>query len=83
MKAWPTLGIIIVESILFAGHFFVYRTWIAFHGGVPPGDSPGLFALVLALAFSFTLASLRFWQPKIKTWQQPLAQLTQQFQIIS
>ena len=58
MKAWPTLGIVIVESILFAGHFFVYRTWIAFHGALPPADSTWLFALVLALAFSFMLASL-------------------------
>ena len=58
MKAWPTLGIVIVESLLFAGHFFVYRTWIAFRGGLPPADSTWLFALVLALAFSFVLASL-------------------------
>lgn len=58
MKAWPILGIIIVESILFAGHLFVYRTWIAFHGWIPPGDSTRLFALTLALGFTFILASL-------------------------
>ena len=58
MKAWPTLGITIVASILLAGHFFVYRTWIAFHGGLPPADSGWLRAVVLALAFSFVAASL-------------------------
>jgi uncharacterized protein len=58
LKAWPTLGIIIVESILLAGHLFVYRTWIAFRGGLQPADSSWLRALVLLLAFSFVIAAL-------------------------
>lgn len=58
LKAWPALGIIVVELILLVGHWFVYRTWIAFHGSVPPADSAGLRAFVLALAFSFMAAAL-------------------------
>ncbi|HEX8711887.1 MAG TPA: metallophosphoesterase [Terracidiphilus sp.] len=58
MKAWPTLGILIVESILLAGHWFVYRTWIVFHGNIPPADSPWLFELMLALSFSYMAAAL-------------------------
>jgi predicted MPP superfamily phosphohydrolase len=69
LKAWPTLGILIVESILLAGHLFVYRTWIAFHGGMPPGDSGWLRALVLALSFSFVISALlnfRFSNPPVR-----------------
>lgn len=58
MKAWPALGIIIVESVLFAVHWLVYRTWIAFHGGLPPADSDWLRVLVIVLAFSFVVAAL-------------------------
>lgn len=58
MKAWPTLGILIVESLLLAGHWFVYCTWIEFHGNLPPADSAWLFALMLVLGFSFVAAAL-------------------------
>ena len=58
MKAWPTLGILIVESIVLGGHLFVYRTWIAFRGDLPPADSGWLRVLMLALAFSFVIAAL-------------------------
>lgn len=58
LKAWPTLGILIVESILLAGHLFVYRTWIAFRGDLPPADFGWLRVLMLALAFSFVIAAL-------------------------
>ncbi|HEV2136026.1 MAG TPA: metallophosphoesterase [Terracidiphilus sp.] len=71
MKAWPTLGVLIVESILLAGHLFVYRTWIAFHGSMPPGDSEWLRALVLALSFSFVVAALlnfRFSNPLVRVF---------------
>lgn len=69
MKAWPTLGIVVVESILLAGHWFVYRTWVAFHGGLPPADSAWLLALVVALGFSFIAAALlsfRFSNPLVR-----------------
>jgi uncharacterized protein len=58
LKAWPTLGILIVASILLAGHWFIYCTWIAFHGTIPPADSPWLIALTLVLGFSFVTAAL-------------------------
>jgi predicted MPP superfamily phosphohydrolase len=58
LKAWPTLAVVIVESILLGGHLFVYRTWIAFRGGLSPADSDWLRVLALALAFSFVVAAL-------------------------
>ena len=58
MKAWPILGVLVVEAILFAGHWFVYRTWVDFRGSVDPADAPGLQGLVVALAFSFVAAAL-------------------------
>jgi predicted MPP superfamily phosphohydrolase len=69
LKAWPTLGILIAESILLAGHCFVYLTWISFHGNNPPGDSPWLFELMLALGFSYmsaALLSFRFSNPPVR-----------------
>lgn len=71
MKAWPTLGVLIVESILLAGHLFVYRTWIAFYGSMPPGDSGWLRVLVLALSFSFVISALlnfRFSNPPVRVF---------------
>lgn len=71
MKAWPTLGIVIVQSILLAGHLFVYRTWIALRGRLPPADSDWLRALVLVLAFSFVVAALlsfRFSNPPLRVF---------------
>ena len=58
MKAWPILGILVVEAILFGGQWFVYRTWVDFRGGLGPADGPGLRALVILLAFSFVAAAL-------------------------
>lgn len=71
MKAWPTLGILVVQSILLAGHLFVYRTWIDFRGGLLPADSDWLRVLVLALAFSFVAAALlsfRFSNPLLRAF---------------
>ena len=58
MKAWPTLGILVVEAFLFLAHWFIFQTWIAFHGSIPPGDSAGLRIVVFVLAFSFIAAAL-------------------------
>ncbi len=58
MKAWPILAIVLVEAILFGGHWLVYRTWVDFHGSLGPADSPALRIVVLALAFSFVSAAL-------------------------
>ncbi len=58
MKAWPALAVVVVESILLFGHWFVYTTWVAFHGSLPPSDTPWLRMLAVLLAFSFVTASL-------------------------
>ncbi len=71
MKAWPLLGIMVMETILLAGHWFVYRTWIDFHGALPPANSEWLRALILALAFSYMTAALlsfRFANPAIRVF---------------
>lgn len=63
MKAWPLLGIVIVQVILFLAHWFLYGTWIAFGW---PLSAPALAALravlfVLSLLFVIsTLYGLRF-----------------------
>jgi predicted MPP superfamily phosphohydrolase len=46
LKAWPILGIAIVQTILFLAHWFLYCTWIDF--GWPLGPS-GMLALRVAL----------------------------------
>ncbi|MGH9607397.1 MAG: metallophosphoesterase [Terracidiphilus sp.] len=62
MKAWPLLGILLVEAFLFGAHWFVYRTLVdfetGFRGGLDPAGSPGLRTLVIVLAFSFMAAAL-------------------------
>src|ERR1700683_5555746 len=50
--------ILIFQSILFASHAFVYKTWTAFQGAA---DSAGISPLAwatIALSLSFTAASL-------------------------
>ncbi len=46
MKAWPILGIVIVQVILFLAHWFLYGTWIAFGW---PLTTPVLTVLRVAL----------------------------------
>lgn len=58
MKAWPALGVTAVEVLLFLAHWFVYRTWIAFHGNLPPAPSSALRIAVILLAFSFVISAL-------------------------
>lgn len=68
MKAWPILGITIVQTILFLAHWFLYCTWIDF--GWPLGPSAtlalriGLTALSLAFIVSSGLA-YRFTNPAV------------------
>ena len=58
MKAWPALAILIIQSILLLGHWFVYSTLIAFWTGLTPAAVGDLRTAMLALAFSFVAASL-------------------------
>jgi len=58
LKAWPILGVLVVEAILFGGHWFVYRTWVDFRGAIDPADGLGMQGVAVALAFSFVAAAL-------------------------
>jgi hypothetical protein len=58
LKAWPLLGIFLIQVVLFLAHWFVYSTWIAFHPGLGHAAVSGLWAATLALAFSFVAAAL-------------------------
>jgi len=58
LKAWPALAICVIQVILFAAHWLVFSTWIAFWPGLAPAAVADLHAAMLALAFSFVAASL-------------------------
>lgn len=58
MKAWPILGIVIVQTILCLAHWFLLRTWIHFWWPLSPAAAMGLRIVMAVLAFSFVAASL-------------------------
>lgn len=68
MKAWPVLGISLIEVLLLLAHWFLFHTWIAFWD--PPSSTAALTlrVVLLALAFSFVVAALlsfRFSNPLV------------------
>lgn len=68
MKAWPVVAILVIQAILFLGHWFVYSTFIAFFPGLAPAEASDLRMALLILAFSFVVASLlsfRFSNPAV------------------
>src|ERR1035438_8889846 len=58
LKAWPVLGIALIEFILLLAHWFLYSTWIAFCGQPGPAAGLALPAALLLLGFSFVAAAL-------------------------
>ena len=58
MKAWPLVGIALMQSLLLAAHWFIYRTWIDFWGPLSPPAQAVLRTAIVALAFSFIAAAL-------------------------
>jgi hypothetical protein len=58
LKARPTLAICVIQIILFAAHWLVFTTWIAFQPGLAPATVTELHVAMLVLAFSFVAASL-------------------------
>jgi predicted MPP superfamily phosphohydrolase len=58
LKAWPVLGIAIIQSILLLAQWFLLSTWIDFHGDPGPSALLTLRVVLLALAVSFVAASL-------------------------
>jgi uncharacterized protein len=69
LKAWPVFAILVIQVILFLGHWFVYSTFIAFWPGLAPSAVANLRIAMLVLAFSFVIASLlsfRFSNPVVR-----------------
>ena len=69
MKAWPLFAILVIQVILFLGHWFVYSTFIAFWPGLTPAAVADLRIAMIVLAFSFVVASLlsfRFTNPVVR-----------------
>ena len=58
MKAWPVVAIAVMQALLLAAHWFIYRTWIAFWPPLSPLAALVLRAVILLLAFSFMTAAL-------------------------
>lgn len=58
MKAWPILGILVVQSILFLAHWFLYRTWIDFGWALAPQAVVELRVALFALSLLFVVAAL-------------------------
>ncbi len=58
MKAWPLVGIAMMQALLLAAHWFLYHTWIAFWGPLSSSATLGLRAALVLLAFSFIAAAL-------------------------
>lgn len=68
MKAWPVLGIFLIECILFLAHWIVYHTLIAFWGNFGSTATLLLKSAFFSLAFSFIVAALlsfRFSNPLV------------------
>jgi uncharacterized protein len=53
LKAWPVVAVVIVQSIICAAHWFMYRTWFDFWWPMSP-------QALLALRIAFVLLSLIF-----------------------
>ena len=68
MKAWPVLGISLIEIILLLAHWFLFHTWIEFWNSPSSATILALRVVLLVLAFSFIVAALlgfRFANPFI------------------
>lgn len=67
MKAWPLLGVVLIQFILFLAHWFLFHTWVAFWPALDLA-APWLRPAMLVLAFSFapiTLLTFRFSNPLV------------------
>lgn len=58
MKAWPLLGIVVMQGILSLAHWFIYQTFIAFWVPVSLAGTWALRAGLSALSMSFVVAAL-------------------------
>jgi predicted MPP superfamily phosphohydrolase len=58
LKAWPIVGIALMQAFLLAAHWFIYRTWIDFWTPLSPTAALALRTVLFVLAFSFITAAL-------------------------
>lgn len=58
MKAWPVLGVVIIQAVLLLAHWFIYRTWIDFWFPLGAAQTQALRVVVIVLACSFVAAAL-------------------------
>ena len=58
MRAWPVLGVTIIQSFLILAQWFICRTWIAFWFPQSPAFDTGLYTAVFLLTFSFVFSAL-------------------------
>jgi uncharacterized protein len=58
LKAWPVLGIVLIQVILLLAHWFLFHTWIAFLPGLAPATQLAARAVLFALAFTFVAGAL-------------------------
>jgi uncharacterized protein len=58
LKAWPILGILIVQAFLCLAHWFLYETGIAFWWPLSPAATLGLRVLFIVLSAIFIFAAM-------------------------
>lgn len=58
MKAWPFLGVLLIQIILLLAHWFLVHTWIAFWPGLSPAAQLALRGALFGVAFTFVAAAL-------------------------
>lgn len=58
MKAWPFIGVFVVQSILFLAHLFLFTTWVFFWPGLSADTVAILRTGLLVMCFSFLPAAL-------------------------
>ncbi len=58
MKVWLVVGIALIQGVLLAAHWFLYRTWIDFWGSPGPMAALALRTALMLLACSFIAAAL-------------------------
>jgi hypothetical protein len=58
LKAWPFLGIFLIECILFLAHWFIYLTVVEFFLGMNSTTVLIVRSALFALSFSFVIAAL-------------------------
>lgn len=78
MKAWPFLGIVVLQVILLVAHAFLYFTWTWFWPGMPAGVERGIgiglailsltFVSAAVLSFRYTHPLLRFYYAAAVIW---------------